>query len=77
MKTSRMSAREAAKYLVNEGIPVEEYQKLQDKRRESLALFQERRIKILISEESKLIEYGEMVLKHMKRLTPSKSTSKE
>jgi hypothetical protein len=61
------TAKEAAKQLVDEGFPIQQYEDLQERRRERLALFQERGVTVLIEKEQELIAFGEEVLTLMRK----------
>lgn len=58
---------EAAKRLVEEKFPIEEYEKVQARRRERLEIFQRHEVAYLIEKEKELIEFGEKVLELMKK----------
>lgn len=62
----RKSPVTTAKELLAYGCTIEEYERLQSRRRERLELWKEKNVTALIGEEEKLIAFGEEVLKFMK-----------
>lgn len=65
MKLSR-TPENAARYLIEEEFTIEQYQEIQDRRKERLAFWKSRDLDALIKTETALIEFGEKVLKLLK-----------
>lgn len=65
MITERTAA-ETARSLIECNVSIETYQEVQDRRKERLALWEERKVSVLIEKEKELIAFGEEVLKLMK-----------
>lgn len=61
------SAEETAKYFIEINFPIEKYQNIQEQRKKRLVLWKQHNIKALIKSEQELIDFGENVLKCMKK----------
>jgi hypothetical protein len=63
---TKRTPEETAIALIESNVSIETYQELQDRRKDRLRLWKERKIDVLIKNEKELIAYGEEVLKFMK-----------
>jgi len=58
---------EAAKDIIEEGYTIEQYERVQARRRERLAIWEERGVEAIVVKERELIAFGEAVLAIMRK----------
>lgn len=60
--------KQVAKDLLAEGCTIEDYEVVQNRRKERLKRWQEHKVQVLLDKEMELITYGEEVLKHLREI---------